>query len=363
MGNERARQKRFERKRRKREERRQALKAAPLEPGAIGSREVVAPPAILHREEGRVFATNPRAKPLPPGVESWPVVRAFAPVRNVWEATGLGTAGVIRQQPDGLYSSAFFVLKLLEHGLEMAFGGRDESLAKVEEDLAGLLRKFPPCEEGPVELAASFAWGARAFSEAEGYRFPDHEIDRFYGLMPRPPGTQRDWVARLVGRGGLTPEGLIRAIRENPQPDDLPDGKEILILTEMTFEVADAAAAVAALGRAEPEFIPEGEGEDEEGFTWTRPYPRNHWSPPKWMGGRQIVGGVRVTGSELAANAKTLSMAAKLVERLNELLGGGALRLKGSRWSGMREVLQGEAAVPGEEDVRIRLRSRGDRGR
>jgi hypothetical protein len=48
-------------------------------------------------------------------------------------------------------------------------------------------------------------------------------------------------------------------------------------------------------------------------------------------------------------------MAAKLVERLHELLGGAALRLQGSRWSGMREVLRGEEAVPGEEDARIRL--------
>ncbi len=360
MSNERARQKRLERKKRKRAERRQALRAGPPAPGAIGSREMVAPPAIVHHDDGRLFASDPRATPLPPGAESWPVVRAFVPVRNVWEATGLGTAGVIRQQPDGRYASAFFALELLEHGLKMTFGGRDESLAKVEADLAGLVRRFPPCEEGPVELAASFAWGARAFSEAEGYPFPEHELDRFYGLMPQPPGKQRDWVARLAGPGGLTPHGLLRAIRENPQPDDLPDGKEVLILTEMTFEIADAAAAVAALGRAGPEFIPKGEGRDEEEFTWTRPYPRNHWSPLKWMGGRQILGGVRVTGRELVAQAKTLSMAAKLVEGLHELLGGGALRLQGSRWSGMREVLRGDEAVPGEEDVRIRLMSRGD---
>lgn len=339
MHSERARQRRLERKKRRRAERRQALKPGFSEPGAVGARELVAPSAVVQHDDGRIFLTDPRGEPLPPGVDSWPIVRTFVPVRDVWEAAGLGTVGVIRQQPDGRFANAFFVLELIEHGLKMAFGGRDETLAKIEGDLAGLAGKLPPFEEGPVELAASFAWGARAFSEREGYSFPENDLDRFYGLMPRPPGKQGDWVARLVGPGGFTPRGLIRAVRENPQPDDLPDGKEVVILTEMTFEVADGTAAVAALSRAAPEFIREGEQGAEVEFAWTRAYPRDHWSPLKWLGGRQTLGGVRVSGRQLVADAKSLSMAAKLVTRLHALLGGGALRLRGTRWSGMREVL------------------------
>ncbi len=328
MRDERARQRRVQRKKRKREERRRALRG-------------VAAELIPVREDCRVFATGGRAEPLPPDVETWPVVRAYVPVRNVWEATGLGTAGVVRRQPDGRYASAFFVIELLEHGLRGAFGGRDETLAKVERDLALLSDNFPLCEEGPVELAASYAWGARALADAQGRSFPPQDADRFYGLMPRPPGSRRDWFAKLVGPGGLTPEELVRAIRANPQPDDLHEGKEVIILTEMTFEIPDAGAAVDALRRAAPEFRHEGMEKNSDVFSWTRAYPKGHWSPLALFGGRQDLGTVRVSGRELVADAKTLSMAAKLVGRLQRLLDGG-LHLQGSRWMGMQDLLARE---------------------
>ncbi len=331
MRDERARQKRLERKRRKREERRRA------------ARDVQPTPVSLVREDCRVFATDGRGDSLPPGVETWPVVRAYIPARNVWEATGLGTAGVVRQQPDGRYASAFFIIELLEHGLRGAFGGRDDTLAKVEGDLVLLSDNFPLCEEGPVDLAASFAWGARALADAEGYPFPARDADRFYGLMPRPPGSHRDWVAKLVGPGGLTPKELVRVIRANPQPDDLPDGKEIIILTEMSFGIPSAGVAVDALRRAAPEFHHEGRDGDADVFTWTRPYPKGHWSPLSSLGGRQALGSVRVSGRELLADAKTLSMAAKLGGKLQRLLGGG-LHLEGSRWVGMQDLLVREEA-------------------
>ncbi|HTP24304.1 MAG TPA: hypothetical protein VMK12_01425 [Anaeromyxobacteraceae bacterium] len=332
MRDERARQRRFERKKRRREERRRAL------------REVVAQPTRV-RGDCRVFATDGSGEPLPPGVETWPIVRAYVPSRNVWEATGLGTAGVVRQQPDGRYVSAFFVVELLEHGLKGAFGGRDETLAKIEEDLVHLSDNFPICEEGPVELAASFAWGARALADAEGYPFPARDTDRFYGLMPRPPGSHGDWVAKLVGPGGLTPQDLVRVIRANPQPDDLPDGKEVVILTEMTFAIPDAGVAVDALRRASPEFHHDGRAGGADAFTWTRPYPRDHGSPLSSLGGRQILGSVQVRNRELVADAKTLSMAAKMVGRLERLL-DGRLDLQGSRWMGMQNLLAREEARP-----------------
>ncbi len=328
MQDERARQRRVERKKRKREERRRALRGVGAE-------------LIPVREDCRVFATDGRAEPLPPGVETWPVVRAYVPAKNVWEATGLGTVGVVRRQPDGRYASAFFIIELLEHGLRGAFGGRDETLAKLEEDLVLLSGSFPLCEEGPVELAASFAWGARAFADAEGYPFPAQNADRFYGLMPRPPGSYSDWVAKLVGPGGLTPQELVRVIRANPQPDDLPEGKEVMILTEMTFEISDAGAAVDALRRAVPEFQEDGKEGNADVFSWTRSYPKGHWSPLNSLGGRQVLGSVRVSGRELVADAKTLSMAAKLVGKLQQLLGGG-LRLQGSRWTGLQDLLARE---------------------
>ena len=124
----------LERKKRKREDRRRAL------------RDAVAQPTRLYAD-CRVFAAN-SGEPLPSDVETWPIVRAYVPARNVWEATGLGTAGVVRQQPDGRHASAFFIVELLEHGLRGAFGGRDETLAKVEEDLRPPERQLPGLRGG-----------------------------------------------------------------------------------------------------------------------------------------------------------------------------------------------------------------------
>ncbi|HET6414574.1 MAG TPA: hypothetical protein VFG53_21170 [Anaeromyxobacter sp.] len=338
MRSERIRQRAAERKKRRREERRHALRELGAQKDAGTPRDLDSLPEPAGDDHGRIFTSRVPAGPLPADVEAWPIVRAYAPVKNVWETTGCGTAGVVRQQPDGRYASAFFVIELLGHGLWGAFGGKDETLAKVDEDFARLGDNFPLCEEGPVELAASFAWGARAFSDAEGYSFPQRDLDRFYGLMPQPAGSQRSWVEKLVGAGGLTPEGLVRVIRANPQPDDLPDGKEIVILTEMTFGIPDPDRALAAVQRASPEFEPEGVDGEAEVFTWTRPYPKSHWSPLSALGGRQILGSVRVTDRELVADAKTLSMAAVLVGKLHRML-GGELRLKESRWKGMQELL------------------------
>jgi hypothetical protein len=76
-----------------------------------------------------------------------------------------------------------------------------------------------------------------------------------------------------------------------------------------------------------------------------RQYPKEHGSPLSSLGGRQILGSVLVSGRELVADAKTLSMAAKLVGKLQRLLDGG-LHLQESRWMGMQDLLVREEARP-----------------
>ncbi len=326
MSSERARQKRLERKRRKREERRRVPSRA-----VSSTRPSADTPYRLFASSGTQWSFTSEAT-------TWPIVRAYLPARDVWSATGLGTAGVIRRRPDGLYSTAFFMLELLEHGLKGACGKDGETLAEVEEFLHRMRDHILPMEEGPLELAAAYAWGGRALAESEGFGFPAEEADRFYPLMPRPPGSPRDWVETLVGAGGLTPADLVRVVRANPQPDDLPQGKEIVIFTEMTFALADAESTSRALRRAAPEFQLDGRDGPVEVFTWTRQYPKNHSSPLRMLGGRQILGSVRLSPRELVAEAKTLSMAAKLVDTLQRLLGDG-LRLQSTRWTGAQELL------------------------
>ena len=61
----------------------------------------------------RRFATNLNA-----GMErhadahTWPIERVYVPVADVWRATGMGSAAVVRRRPDGRIAHSAFLLKL-----------------------------------------------------------------------------------------------------------------------------------------------------------------------------------------------------------------------------------------------------------
>ena len=286
----------------------------------------------------RSFVSSREAMPVPQGVESWPVVRAYVPVPDAWRATGVGTAGIVREQPDGRQAYAFFVIELLEHGLKSTFGKYDASPADLDSMVASLSEMIPPMEEGSPETAAKFIWGARAVADAEGCAFPPDDVAPYFALVPRPPGSARNWLEQLVGRGGLTPPDLVRVIRAHPMQDDVPDGKEVMIVTTMTFDLTDAAAVVDVLMSADPEFIHSGMDCDAEVFNWTRKYPKKHWSPLARFGGRQNIGTVHIEGRTLVAEAQTLSMSARLTQRLLQLL-GERIKLRNTSWSSMNDLL------------------------
>jgi hypothetical protein len=53
-------------------------------------------------------------------------------VEDCFRATGCGTAGVLRQAPDGSLTSAFFTIKLIRGGLTGAFGNNGTDDAETE---------------------------------------------------------------------------------------------------------------------------------------------------------------------------------------------------------------------------------------
>lgn len=272
---------------------------------------------------------------LPPEARTWPLVRAYAPVADVWQATGLGTAAVVRRRPDNHCVSSFFTIHLLDHGLQMVFGKSGTTLEETDHIIASLRDEIPPMEESSIEQAALYAWGAFALSELDGCSFPPDVLERFLPIVPRPAGSMIELRDALLGPGGPTPSALMEVIAANPMTDDTPEGREVVIFTEMTFDLSDPTSAVSRLQRAGPGF----QQEDSHRFCWTRAYPEGPWSPLARLGGRQILGSVRVDGDALIAESKTLSMAARLAAILKDMF-GDTIRLRGTRWRGAQDMLR-----------------------
>lgn len=278
-------------------------------------------------------ATSRRPAPLPPDAAGWPLVRAYAPVPDIWRATGLGTAAVVRRQPDGRLSSAFFTIHLVAGGLQWVFGKPDATQEETDEIIAAVRSQVPPMVESSLEQSALYAWGAFALCELTGKPFPPEALEQYFVLLPRPPGSMQELRDALIGPGGPTPAELVQAIAANPMTDDIPEDQEIVLFTEMTFDVQAPRSAVESLRAAEPTFTEQGDG----AFVWTRPYPKGHWSPLASLGTSQVLGSVRITGDALIAAANTLSMAAKLAATLKDML-GDTIRLRSTRWRGASDL-------------------------
>src|SRR5688572_12457832 len=88
-------------------------------------------------------SSRPPDKKLPP-FERWPVVGAYVPMEDCWRATGLGTAGVVRQRPDGKLITAFFNLSLIDGGLGGMFGKDETDRAEIADMLDSLRFQIPP---------------------------------------------------------------------------------------------------------------------------------------------------------------------------------------------------------------------------
>ena len=130
----------------------------------------------------------------------------------------------------------------------------------------------------------------------------------------------------------------MRIIDRNAVELELPENMEVTIFTEMAFDVGEAAEVAARVRAIPPDregFRFQNAGPDEGEvafFDWVRPYPEGHWSPLRRLGGMQILGSVRITEGMLVAEARALSMAARLAGMLKERL-GEAIHLRETQWT------------------------------
>jgi hypothetical protein len=286
----------------------------------------------------RTFLTNLDADATNfPDASSWPIARAYTPVPDVWRATGFGTAGIVREQPDGRWSYAFFNISLLDDGITGIFGKDNEDPEELDSFLTTLKEGMPPLQEGSVDLAAEYIWGAYAYSLKRGQVWPPGLTDSYLNKAPKPPGVKSRWVDRLVGPGGLTPHGLMKVVRENAAlQEETPERKEVAIFAASAFRIEDAGSIVERLRARTPDFSYAGRDGDAEIFNLTREYPTHHWNPLKALGGRQVLGTVTVEPDRLTTEAKVLSMAARLIALLKEMM-GEQIRLEETTWQSLND--------------------------
>ena len=272
---------------------------------------------------------------------SWPIVRAFAPVADVWTSSGYGTAGVVRQRPDGLFAEAAFCFNGRE-GLTSTFGKLShESLADLLLANPEFTDGIPPFEPSTPERAAAFLWAAVAEARSQGAMFPG--LEGYLRLAPPAPDPDRGSPRRFSGPDGLSPRGLADILAGLPLTA-FGDKTEPAIFTTLSFGIDDPAAAAGVIEAHAPAFRVVKRSGDEVEFDWSRRYPAGHWSPMAKFGGRQLLGRVVVQAGELIAESKSLSFVARLVALLQRLVGGG-LRLRTARWVNPSTRLERQLAV------------------
>lgn len=287
----------------------------------------------------QAFATNEDgSKPVPRGLSKWPVVECYVPIEEVWRASGCGSVCVVREQPDGRWVFSCFGISLIEDGLCMMFGKDDVLPDKLDTLLDKMGTAIPPMTSGPIEVASEYVWGAWVFGEERGCHWPPDATRKHSAIIPKPPGTRKDWKKRLVGPGGLTPPELVTIIHNNETPEGMPDGKEVVVLTEMTFSVADTGAVVDLLHRKRPAFLETSNTGNAVSFDWTREHPRRGLGGALGFGKRQVLGSVLVEHPDrLVAIVKTLTWAARLGGELESMFGDD-IRLLDTRWDDLSRL-------------------------
>ncbi len=275
-----------------------------------------------------VFPAKRQPSELPEDAPSWPLLRAYAPWRDCWNATGCGTAMVLRQAGDGRIALVAANAVLISGGMTVALGGGFATQTDVDAFLARMGDRLPPWEEATAEVAGDFAWGARALAESYGTRF-DERIETFFKLFPPAKAKAKaDRIARLLGEGGLTPAKLAELVKRNYKPDPPDNGREPRVDTALTFRVGDSSRTLSALKDAAPEFAKKGKE-----FVWTSEPPKERRSALARSAKRQVLGSVRIEEDcILRAEAQTLTMSAVLANKIRRLA-SQELRLEKVDWT------------------------------
>lgn len=100
--------------------------------------------------------------------------------------------------------------------------------------------------------------------------------------------------------------------------EGLPAGKEPMFFSTAVFRIENAELAMRKIGK-----LPDMDIAEENGYVWTRPYPKGHWNPMSNMpGARQIIGDIQINSDNtLRLETKTKSWMTGLIYCVMRVLG------------------------------------------
>lgn len=272
---------------------------------------------------------------------SWPIVKAFVPDNEIMKICGVGSAGFLRQQPDELLSITFFIMNPLEGGISGVFTKNDLDLKELDKLMNILQKDLPPWHEGSSEKAALCIWGFYSLFHDMKNISEDwlDELKLYLSLVPTPKGNQRKWKTEITASGGYILPDFIDFIKKRYIPPDIPEGKEIMTYTTVTYAIWEPDKIADILADCEPEFSVESNRENKEWqFSWTREYPVGHDSSEAKLGGRQVLASGSISKDKLVIEGATLTMTAHACQRLRELTGND-LTFIGVKWLDPLELI------------------------
>jgi len=103
--------------------------------------------------------------------------------------------------------------------------------------------------------------------------------------------------------------------------DGLPPGQEPMFFSTAVFKVDDAESVIAKIEKL-PDVHVSGENDDGMSYTWTRAYPKGHWNPLSRLGGRHVIGDIRINyDNTLKLETRTKGWMTALIYHVISVLG------------------------------------------
>jgi hypothetical protein len=246
---------------------------------------------------------------------------------------GFGSTGFVREQPDGLLSLTIFRINALEGGLNSVFIKNDFDLETLDNLLENLKDDLPPFHEGTPEQASLCIWGLDSIFNK------DKEIDEwqialesYLASVPKPKGKPSEWQADLMATGGFVSPDFLKFLKGRDIFVDIPEGKEIVVLTTVTYYICNPNEIAEILKGREQEFSVELNQEAKRWqFSWNCAYPEGDNSPSAQLGGRKVLATGTISKDTLVVEGMTLSLTGRACYHLRELV-GEFLTFKGVKW-------------------------------